>query len=55
VGSEMCIRDSNYIAGGVDFEIITRPGWMLPSAIKYASAVILIAVLAVGTISKKKG
>ena len=45
----------NYIAGGVDFEIITRPGWMLPSAIKYASAVILIAVLAVGTISKKKG
>ena len=45
----------NYIAGGVDFEIITRPGWMLPSAIKYASAVILIAVLAVGAISKKKG
>ncbi|MHC4336881.1 MAG: SO_0444 family Cu/Zn efflux transporter [Planctomycetota bacterium] len=45
----------NYIAGGVDFEIITRPGRMLPSAIKYASAVILIAVLAVGAISKKKG
>ena len=44
----------DYIAAGVNFEIAARPGWMLPSAIKYASAIILIAVLAVGTISKKK-
>ena len=44
----------DYIAAGVDFEIVTRPGWMLPAAVKYASAVILIAVLAIGAISKKK-
>jgi len=44
----------DYIAAGVDFEIVTRPAWMLPSAIKYSSAIVLIAVLAVGAISKKR-
>lgn len=44
----------DYIAAGVDFEVATRPGWMLPSAIKYASAIVLITILAVGAISKKK-
>ena len=44
----------DYIAAGVDFEIVTRPAAMLPSAVKYASAVILIAVLAIGAISKKR-
>ena len=44
----------DYIAAGVDFEIVTRPGWMLPSAIKYSSAIVLIAVLTVGAISKKR-
>ena len=35
----------DYIAGGVDFEIVTRPGWMLPDLVKYISAVVLFAVL----------
>ena len=44
----------DYIAAGVDFEVATRPAAMLPSAVKYASAIVLLAVLVVGAISKKK-
>ena len=44
----------DHIIVGFNFEIITRSGWMLPSAIKYASAIVLIIILAVGAISKKK-
>ena len=44
----------DYIAVGVDFEIAARPGWMLPAVFKYTSAIVLIAVLAVGALSKKK-
>lgn len=35
----------DYIAAGIDFDIATRPGWMLPSAVKYVSAVVLLVVL----------
>jgi uncharacterized membrane protein YraQ (UPF0718 family) len=35
----------DYMAGGIDFDIGTRPGWMLPSVVKYASALALLAVL----------
>jgi uncharacterized membrane protein YraQ (UPF0718 family) len=42
----------DYIAAGVEFEIVSRPGWMLPSAIKYASAVVLLAVLIFAIFSK---
>jgi len=44
----------DYIAAGVDFEIAARPGWMLPAAIKYICAFILIAVLAIGVIRRKE-
>ena len=44
----------DYIAGGFDFEIVTRPGWMLPPVIKYVSAVVLLAVLAFAVFTKKK-
>jgi len=44
----------DYIASGFDFEIATRPGWMLPQAVKYVSAVVLLAVLAFAILSKKK-
>ena len=44
----------DFIAGGMDFNVISRTGWMLPPVIKHISAVILIVVLAVGAISKKK-
>lgn len=43
----------DYIAAGVDFEIVTRPGWMLPPVVKYASAVALLVVLAPAVFSKK--
>jgi len=44
----------DYIAVGVDFEIAARPGWMLPPAIKYASAVVLLTVLGFAIFSKRK-
>ena len=44
----------DYIAAGVDFEIAARPGWMLPPAIKYVSAVVLLTVLAFAIFSKRK-
>jgi len=44
----------DYIAAGIDFEVVTRPAAMLPPAIKYACAIVLITLLAVGAISKKK-
>jgi uncharacterized membrane protein YraQ (UPF0718 family) len=44
----------DYIAAGVRFEIVTRPGRMLPSAIKYISAVMLLAVLIFAIFSKRK-
>ncbi|MHC4221135.1 MAG: SO_0444 family Cu/Zn efflux transporter [Planctomycetota bacterium] len=44
----------DHIAAGVDFEVVIAQGAMLPPAIKYASAVILIVILAAGAISKKK-
>ncbi len=36
----------DYAAAGIDFEVATRPGWMLPNSIKSVSAVVLLAVLA---------
>jgi len=45
----------DYIAGGVDFEIVTRSGWMLPAVVKYVSAVVLLAVLVFAVFTKKKG
>jgi len=44
----------DYIAVGVDFEIVTRPGWMLPPAVKHISAVLLLAVLAFAVLSRRK-
>jgi uncharacterized membrane protein YraQ (UPF0718 family) len=36
----------NSIAGWLDIEVATRPGWMLPPFVKHAAAIILLAVLA---------
>jgi len=44
----------DYIAGGVEFELTTAPGWMLPTVIKYASAVVLLAILAFAIPGKKQ-
>ncbi len=47
----------DWIAGGIEFEIVTRPGWMLPAAVKYVSAVALLGVLGFGIVTgrRKKG
>lgn len=44
----------DYIASGFDFEIATRPGWMLPPIVKYVSAAALLAVLVFAIITKRK-
>jgi uncharacterized membrane protein YraQ (UPF0718 family) len=44
----------DYIASGFDFEIGTRPGWMLPPVVKYSSAVVLLAILIFAVLTKKK-
>jgi len=44
----------DYIAKTVDFEVVTKPAWMLPNPIKYASAVVLLAVLAFAILRKPK-
>jgi len=44
----------DYIAAGVDFQIATRPGWMLPPLVKYISAVVLLIVLVVAIFSREK-
>jgi uncharacterized membrane protein YraQ (UPF0718 family) len=41
------------IARGVDFEIVTRHGRMLPPYVKYAAAIVLLAVLAFSIVTKK--
>jgi uncharacterized membrane protein YraQ (UPF0718 family) len=45
----------DYIAAGIDIEIATRPGWMLPDVVKYISAIILLAILGYAIFSKRKG
>lgn len=45
----------DYIAAGIDIEIATRPGWMLPNIVKYISAVVLLAILGFAILSKRKG
>lgn len=44
----------DFIIGSTNLDVTLKAGWMLPPAVKYASAVILIAVLAVGAIRKNK-
>jgi uncharacterized membrane protein YraQ (UPF0718 family) len=44
----------DYIATGFDIKIATHHHWMLPSIVKYISAVALFAVLAFAILTKKK-
>ena len=44
----------DWFAKGVSFEIAMRHGWMLPNIIKYASAVVLFAVIGYALFSKVK-
>ena len=40
------------LAAGLEFAVVARPGWMLPSEVKYAAAVVLLAVLGYAIVSK---
>ena len=44
----------DYIAAGVDFEVAVQPAWMLPQAIKYVSAIVLLGILTFAVFSSKK-
>ncbi|MHC4076721.1 MAG: SO_0444 family Cu/Zn efflux transporter, partial [Planctomycetota bacterium] len=44
----------DYVTGGLSFQVVSRPGWMLPDIVKYICAVVLIAVLAFAILSRKK-
>jgi len=43
----------DFIAADINFEIISRPGWMLPDIVKYISAVVLLVVLGFAAFGKK--
>jgi hypothetical protein len=43
----------DYIAAGAHFEIVTRPHWMLPQPVEYASAVVLLTILISAVLRKK--
>jgi uncharacterized membrane protein YraQ (UPF0718 family) len=42
----------DYFDTGVDFAVGAKPGWMLPTPVKYAAAAILLAVLGYAIASK---
>ena len=42
------------IAAGIDFEVVSKSGWMIPEFAKNISAVVLISMLIAGIITKKK-
>jgi uncharacterized membrane protein YraQ (UPF0718 family) len=44
----------DYITAGVNSEVVTHHGWMLPPAVKNISAVVLLAVLVFAVLSKKE-
>jgi len=44
----------DYIAAGLEFQVVSKPAWMLPSLIKQISAVLLLAVLAYAILTRAK-
>jgi len=44
----------DYIASSFDFEVVTRPGWMLPNIVKNITAIILLGILAFAAFRRKK-
>jgi len=42
------------VSGGMDFQTISKPGWMLPDIVKHISAIAFLAVLAFALKKKKK-
>ena len=44
----------DYITAGMDFQVVARPGWMLPHIVSYASAIALLAILAFAIFNRAK-
>jgi len=44
----------DWFASGMNIEMVMRHGWMLPGIVKYASAVVLLAVICFAIFSRKK-
>jgi len=44
----------DWFVEGVNFEVVMRHGWMLPDIIKYASAIVLLAIVGYALFSKSK-
>ncbi len=44
----------DWFATGVDLEMVMRHGWMLPGIVKYASAIVLFAIVGYAIFSKAK-
>lgn len=44
----------DYIAAGLNFQAVARPGWMLPHSVSFISAVVLLAMLVFGIFSKSR-
>ena len=42
------------IAAGIDFNVVSKPGWMLPQIVKYIAAVVLLGVLGYAIFTKPK-
>ena len=42
----------DHFTAGLEFAVVARPGWMLPSEFKYAAAVVLLVVLGYAIVSK---
>ena len=44
----------DYLARGVNIEVVSRAGWMLPRIVKYVSAVVLLTILSFAIFSRRK-
>jgi uncharacterized membrane protein YraQ (UPF0718 family) len=44
----------DFIASSFDYEVATRPGWMLPNVLKNISAIILLGILGFSAFRRKK-
>lgn len=44
----------DHLARGVNMEVVSRAGWMLPRIVKYVSAVVLLTILAFAMLGRRK-
>jgi uncharacterized membrane protein YraQ (UPF0718 family) len=44
----------DYVASGTSIDVVSKSGWMLPSIVKYMSAVVLLTILTISTLRFEK-